>query len=179
MSFIAACVALAAFIHLVAMILERATFFLALLWERGHAWSAYDTVVKTFQVNARSYLLAPVVQLCTVLLTVFAIALILRLAFRRRLVRLRTRDVLTAFAPAMPFGALAWGLAQILSASVKHQAGSVVGLGLLAQTAILLTLSWFCAHRLLSLGRWRAAGVTLACGLMEFPCEWVVAYALL
>jgi len=166
-SFIAACVGLAIVIHVVAMILERATFFLVLWWERGHFWSAYDTVVKTFQAAAWSYVLAPLVRPCGVVLALFVIALLLKLAFGRRLVSLRTRDFLAVFAPALTFGALAWGLAHCINASLKHQAGFVVGLGLWAQTVIVLTFAWFCCRKLLSFNRRQAAAITLLCGLLE------------
>ncbi len=166
-----ACFVLSICAHGALLILERIAFFHRLLWERGHAWSAYDTVVKTFQVSASTLWLLPAIQVLSMTLATFVIAFFLTRVFRKRVGILRTADLAAILSPAVLLGALTWGLAAVLDASLKHRfSGVLTPAAICAQPVILLLLVWSCCRKLLALNRWRAIGVTVVCGLLQCCC---------
>lgn len=169
-SFILVCVTLSICVHVVLMVLERAVYFLRLLLERGHAWSAYDTVVKTLQITASTFLLLPALQLLWMVLAVVAIAFFLIRVFRKRVGFLHTTDLAAALSPAVLLGALIWGMTAVIIASLKYQFPGIAGVAVWAQPVILLSLVWFCCRNLLSLNRRGTVGILLICCALLYLC---------
>lgn len=165
------CVVLSICVHVVMPILERIAFFLRLLWERGHAWSAYDTVIKTLQVTASTFWVLPAVQVFSMALAVFVAAFFLTRVSRGRVGILRTMDVAAVFSPTVLLGALIWGMMAVIDASLKHQfPAPFTVVAICAQPVILLSFVWFCCRRLLSLNRRGAVGVVCVCGALLYLC---------
>jgi hypothetical protein len=99
--FSVSCLGLSVFVYLTGATLEIVAFFVRLLVERRHFWSAYDTVVKvTYNTGARHWT-APLVDLSGVVITVALMAFAFARFFPARLGTLRTRDMAAALTPVI------------------------------------------------------------------------------
>jgi hypothetical protein len=174
-----ACFVLSICAHVVLLILERVAFFLRLLWERGHAWSAYDTVIKTLQITGPTLWLLPAVQVLSMTLATLVIAFFLTRVFRKRVGILRTGDLAAVLSPSILLGALIWGMMPVLDASLKHRfSGVLTPAAICAQPVILLSLVWFCCRNVLWLNRRKAIGILILCGVLLYLSTTVAMSAL-
>ncbi len=142
----------------------------------GQPSRAVERILEGLSMVLSLELLFAIQQMLSALLSVVVMAVLIGRLFREKLGSLRSLDIAAAYIPAVSFGAFILALARVTVAVSPGTRWVAMYGGALASMVVPLLLLWFTCRRLLSLSRWRAVGMLIIGGVVEFGCGAAVAW---
>ncbi len=178
-SFVTACILASISFYLVSFFLGPVIFFIRLAWKHGATQKILHSAVSLLRIYASTDWYFPIMQVLTMLFSIFLIAMLVTRMFRNRIGGFQTKDIAVVLSPTITFGAFIAAFCQVVLAISQYSLLWILGgVMLCGQVVVLLLLVWHCCRKALALSRAKTVAMVITCGILQYGCAMGASFVL-